>query len=120
MIRRPPRSTRVRSSAASDVYKRQILVCQFNQSSAVGNTVIQGKMAEPPPGKTVADFLHQYLVTQPVPILEIHQAQISGYRGCRPAHANVKSLLEGNKETLVIKQRIYLGQFLVHLEYLRR
>ncbi|WP_460379389.1 hypothetical protein, partial [Staphylococcus aureus] len=24
MIRRPPRSTRVRSSAASDVYKRQI------------------------------------------------------------------------------------------------
>ena len=26
MIRRPPRSTRVRSSAASDVYKRQILI----------------------------------------------------------------------------------------------
>ena len=26
MIRRPPRSTRVRSSAASDVYKRQLLV----------------------------------------------------------------------------------------------
>src|SRR5665811_1401553 len=28
MIRRPPRSTRVRSSAASDVYKRQILCIQ--------------------------------------------------------------------------------------------
>src|SRR5665811_4546 len=28
MIRRPPRSTRVRSSAASDVYKRQALVVQ--------------------------------------------------------------------------------------------
>src|SRR5665811_2613401 len=27
MIRRPPRSTRVRSSAASDVYKRQVLAC---------------------------------------------------------------------------------------------
>src|SRR5665254_23603 len=27
MIRRPPRSTRVRSSAASDVYKRQIPGC---------------------------------------------------------------------------------------------
>src|SRR5665254_13456 len=26
MIRRPPRSTRVRSSAASDVYKRQVVV----------------------------------------------------------------------------------------------
>ena len=28
MIRRPPRSTRVRSSAASDVYKRQIWSCK--------------------------------------------------------------------------------------------
>src|SRR5450756_152428 len=27
MIRRPPRSTQSRSSAASDVYKRQILAC---------------------------------------------------------------------------------------------
>ena len=27
MIRRPPRSTQSRSSAASDVYKRQILLC---------------------------------------------------------------------------------------------
>src|SRR5665811_579501 len=27
MIRRPPRSTRVRSSAASDVYKRQVETC---------------------------------------------------------------------------------------------
>src|SRR5665811_81446 len=27
MIRRPPRSTRVRSSAASDVYKRQVRTC---------------------------------------------------------------------------------------------
>src|SRR5665811_1517903 len=26
MIRRPPRSTRVRSSAASDVYKRQVII----------------------------------------------------------------------------------------------
>ena len=30
MIRRPPRSTLDRSSAASDVYKRQILVIMFN------------------------------------------------------------------------------------------
>src|SRR5665811_425968 len=28
MIRRPPRSTRVRSSAASDVYKRQTLIAE--------------------------------------------------------------------------------------------
>src|SRR5665811_2098144 len=29
MIRRPPRSTRVRSSAASDVYKRQVCRCRI-------------------------------------------------------------------------------------------
>ncbi|WP_460379539.1 hypothetical protein, partial [Staphylococcus aureus] len=33
MIRRPPRSTRVRSSAASDVYKRQVLLCDLNATS---------------------------------------------------------------------------------------
>src|SRR5665811_1417486 len=33
MIRRPPRSTRVRSSAASDVYKRQSLNCQLATSN---------------------------------------------------------------------------------------
>src|SRR5665811_2610416 len=31
MIRRPPRSTRVRSSAASDVYKRQVLTAPVAQ-----------------------------------------------------------------------------------------
>src|SRR5665811_1645683 len=29
MIRRPPRSTRVRSSAASDVYKRQVITMHY-------------------------------------------------------------------------------------------
>src|SRR5665811_2195360 len=36
MIQRPPRSTRVRSSAASDVYKRQELVNLLYQGNAVG------------------------------------------------------------------------------------
>ncbi|WP_460379460.1 hypothetical protein, partial [Staphylococcus aureus] len=31
MIRRPPRSTRVRSSAASDVYKRQVIKRRRNR-----------------------------------------------------------------------------------------
>src|SRR5665811_1346128 len=36
MIRRPPRSTRVRSSAASDVYKRQLLAVGFGYFVAGG------------------------------------------------------------------------------------
>ena len=35
MIRRPPRSTRKESSAASDVYKRQIFVCQPHRKDEV-------------------------------------------------------------------------------------
>ena len=31
MIRRPPRSTQLQSSAASDVYKRQLLVLEFSK-----------------------------------------------------------------------------------------
>src|SRR5665811_26022 len=43
MIRRPPRSTRVRSSAASDVYKRQDVLQRYRvsyvlQSSVLGST----------------------------------------------------------------------------------
>ena len=42
MIRRPPRSTLDRSSAASDVYKRQVLVPNYNDpNDAVANGLIQ-------------------------------------------------------------------------------
>src|SRR5665811_2627717 len=37
MIRRPPRSTRVRSSAASDVYKRQAHRCDDRLNSPIPN-----------------------------------------------------------------------------------
>ncbi|WP_460379569.1 hypothetical protein, partial [Staphylococcus aureus] len=39
MIRRPPRSTRVRSSAASDVYKRQEQVMRIIGMDGKPNTV---------------------------------------------------------------------------------
>src|SRR5665811_2070535 len=39
MIRRPPRSTRVRSSAASDVYKRQSSVFPIELSLAVASAL---------------------------------------------------------------------------------
>ena len=38
MIRRPPRSTRVRSSAASDVYKRQTLTRSSSSNTNIGLT----------------------------------------------------------------------------------
>ena len=41
MIRRPPRSTQSRSSAASDVYKRQVNITVFKRSSdATGSSNI--------------------------------------------------------------------------------
>eukprot|EP00657_Telonema_sp_P-1_P012430 TRINITY_DN89_c0_g1_i1.p1 TRINITY_DN89_c0_g1~~TRINITY_DN89_c0_g1_i1.p1 ORF type:complete len:102 (+),score=66.98 TRINITY_DN89_c0_g1_i1:89-394(+) len=40
MIRRPPRSTQSRSSAASDVYKRQIQDCGFEHPSEVQSECI--------------------------------------------------------------------------------
>src|SRR5665811_1081446 len=46
MIRRPPRSTRVRSSAASDVYKRQEIGFMFGQYKRLRNEftgVLTGK-----------------------------------------------------------------------------
>src|SRR5665811_1109306 len=45
MIRRPPRSTRVRSSAASDVYKRQHGVCSscYGRNLATGGRVPIGE-----------------------------------------------------------------------------
>src|SRR5665811_36423 len=42
MIRRPPRSTRVRSSAASDVYKRQIIVTLREAAGRLGRTSLAG------------------------------------------------------------------------------
>ena len=44
MIRRPPRSTRVRSSAASDVYKRQL-----NETSTLEPRTTHWRIAPPPP-----------------------------------------------------------------------
>ena len=40
MIRRPPRSTLDRSSAASDVYKRQVLACGIHRVDPDGYTVV--------------------------------------------------------------------------------
>src|SRR5665811_2618343 len=58
MIRRPPRSTRVRSSAASDVYKRQISpgswLYQSIQDDKVPSLIFWGP---PGSGKTTLAFI---------------------------------------------------------------
>ena len=42
MIRRPPRSTLDRSSAASDVYKRQHIAQQIGKQTKSGNMIVSG------------------------------------------------------------------------------
>ena len=62
MIRRPPRSTQSRSSAASDVYKRQVphrftsLLRLTTSVSAESQGRSQGKMNAPEPQKTYLDY----------------------------------------------------------------
>eukprot|EP01017_Pseudomicrothorax_dubius_P028945 TRINITY_DN3484_c0_g1_i3.p1 TRINITY_DN3484_c0_g1~~TRINITY_DN3484_c0_g1_i3.p1 ORF type:complete len:539 (-),score=139.45 TRINITY_DN3484_c0_g1_i3:142-1758(-) len=59
MIRRPPRSTQSRSSAASDVYKRQVLGCShgFDPKGSTSGYIFwlngRGVMVDPPPFSTV-------------------------------------------------------------------
>eukprot|EP00826_Nyctotherus_ovalis_P044548 TRINITY_DN4814_c0_g1_i2.p1 TRINITY_DN4814_c0_g1~~TRINITY_DN4814_c0_g1_i2.p1 ORF type:complete len:161 (+),score=51.02 TRINITY_DN4814_c0_g1_i2:28-483(+) len=45
MIRRPPRSTQSRSSAASDVYKRQTLTCFYEPMSILYAAILTFTMA---------------------------------------------------------------------------
>ena len=54
MIRRPPRSTLDRSSAASDVYKRQVLgvIAALNRESWVDKTIMGGVLV----GSTMPSF----------------------------------------------------------------
>src|SRR5678816_4463789 len=63
MIRRPPRSTLDRSSAASDVYKKQVYHCA---TAPVGMHVANGMygliLVEPPEGMPKVD--HEYYVMQ--------------------------------------------------------
>ena len=60
MIRRPPRSTRVRSSAASDVYKRQLLLysreAARDQLAAYGDVYAHGVKAN----KNAMDIYFQF------------------------------------------------------------
>src|SRR5665811_1874572 len=78
MIRRPPRSTRVRSSAASDVYKRQ---------DRIGETE---KRNEPPCG--LGDGRGQMAVPR---LLLVHMPPSMAYAGARPATDSATNLEEG-------------------------
>ena len=71
MIRRPPRSTLDRSSAASDVYKRQTnnrvssLMRQLEKSEWFANPVLKGVKANPDFGEQANDFDMTVTVTTP-------------------------------------------------------
>src|SRR5450756_2466463 len=56
MIRRPPRSTQSRSSAASDVYKRQLLNYEYRNKYDSGNSN-QGEHAMEETGRKITKVL---------------------------------------------------------------
>src|SRR5450756_1145546 len=64
MIRRPPRSTQSRSSAASDVYKRQLLApsCGFNGLDSQTCVDWHRKTNRPPKGRWTRGGLRRELV----------------------------------------------------------
>src|SRR5665648_1355 len=76
MIRRPPRSTLSSSSAASDVYKRQVELREL--------LIIQ---AESPPS------LHEHLGERPH-LRDVQPAVVRGVGGPRPADCIVPGLME--------------------------
>src|SRR5665811_1394448 len=55
MIRRPPRSTRVRSSAASDVYKRQVEACDDRAEGRLACAVLSEQGVHLPSGEAEVD-----------------------------------------------------------------
>src|SRR5665811_1802970 len=70
MIRRPPRSTRVRSSAASDVYKRQEMLSYFDEVKAQYASDSSFFEFEARASTDLGDTLQQLRVSDP-PILAI-------------------------------------------------
>src|SRR5665811_436234 len=57
MMRPPPRSTRVRSSAASDVYKRQIRAVHVDRARHAADAARRRYLAVDPTNRLVADAL---------------------------------------------------------------
>src|SRR5665811_2629303 len=66
MIRRPPRSTRVRSSAASDVYKRQVLGELGELLVAVHGQSDQWRLRQPEQHRVVLDRFAGGSVSEPL------------------------------------------------------
>ena len=69
MIRRPPRSTQRRSSAASDVYKRQLLT----HSNHLG-THLDGEIHFYTPGKDIASLDLNEFLTGPAAVVDLSDA----------------------------------------------
>src|SRR5665811_2637373 len=69
MIRRPPRSTRVRSSAASDVYKRQPQATDVLLDIATGGGHV-ARVIGPHVGKVIVSDLTPQMLDHAVPYLQ--------------------------------------------------
>src|SRR5664279_3730839 len=122
MIRRPPRSTLSSSSAASDVYKRQILVRLFHPMmphlaeecwAALGHKTLVATEAWPP---VEPDLLVENTITLPVQVNGKKRADVTVARDAEKADIEAAVLaldavikaLDGKrpKKVIVVPQRI--------------
>src|SRR5664280_3730993 len=97
MIRRPPRSTLSSSSAASDVYKRQVTDLLFQRVDDGPQCVVEGVVRLVPPQEVERLDLLGYELLHPVQLrLELRvSGEIPGHippfpsRACAPALAGI-------------------------------
>ena len=97
MIRRPPRSTRVRSSAASDVYKRQVFLLEFLHSPYLQPGYFHCNSYIPPYLQPTYLYWNSYILPSVFSVAG-DSGRAGGERAARQVHRARPS--ESKKETL--------------------
>src|SRR5665811_2636250 len=102
MVRRPPRSTRVRSSAASDVYKRQ-----GSRMPATHATVDQRLHYLKMSGSEVFRFATRVVVESALRVLESCGRRVGEVRLFIPHQANLRIIEAATRRLGIPDDRVY-------------